>query len=305
VNHLQNKLSDAKRVDDTNPSYSKNPDTKNASPKSSSKSSKGNGEVNFKAKRLDLEEKNMEVTVVTKVKPSEQRQQDKAEPTVPPIIIRMRKSNESSDACKAIPEVLAASSEESHQAMTLRGKSAAKSPEEPVHNLRKPQKQALLEPMELRTDKNTEKDSNKNVISDDETLKRNLRKRKSVTSESEPEAKKPVLEPEDVAKNTRSNDLKDCSTPSVTGKKPEAIVVQKVEEETETSPVVDGVKSGLRARSNTKTAEEKPKGAIVKDAKKVKAEDENFLRNKQVSRQKKLSPTVPPEKPPASGKDKR
>lgn len=302
VNHLQSKLSDAKRVDDTNPSYSKNHDTKIVSPKSSSKSSKGNGEVNFKGKRL--EEKDMEVTVVTKVTPSEQRQQDKAEPTVPPIIIRMRKSNESSDASKAIPEVLAANSEESHLSMTLRGKSTAKSPEEAVHNLRKPQKQSALEPTDLRVDKNAEKDSNKNVISDDESLKRNLRKRKCASNDGEPEAKKPVLETEEVAKHTRSNDLKDCNTVSVTSKKADTLVLQKLEDETETSPVVDGVKSGLRARSNTKTAEEKQKGAVVKEVKKLKAEDENFLRNKQVFRQKKLSPTVPPERPPASGKDK-
>ncbi|XP_062593739.1 uncharacterized protein LOC134255243 isoform X2 [Saccostrea cucullata] len=305
MNHLQVKPDDTKQVDDTNPGSSRNTDTKQ-SPKSSSKSSKGSGDAIFKSKRLELEEKNMEVTVVTKVKPSEQRQQDKSEPTVPPIIIRVRKSAESSDASKGIPEVLAANPEESHLSMTLRGKSTSKSPEEPVHNLRhsKVTKQSVVEQSESKSDKNTEKDSNKNVISDDESLKRNLRRRKCVTNDGEPEAKKALIENEDVAKHTRSSDLKESNT-AVTSKKTEAPVLQKMdtskgEEETDTSSVVDGVKSGLRARSNAKSVEEKQKSSGVKEVKKFKAEDENFIKNKQVSRQKKLSPTVPTEKTPAS-----
>lgn len=246
----------------------------------------------------------MEVTVVTKVKPLEQRQQDKSEPTVPPIIIRVRKSTESNDASKAIPEVLAANTEESHLSMTLRGKGTSKSPEDPVHNLRhsKAQKQVLEQTD--KSDKNSEKDSNKNVI-DEDSVKRNLRRRKCVTNDNETEAKKPMLENEDVARHTRSNDLKESNSNTVTVKKADAPVLQKMdtskcEEEIETSPVVDGVKSGLRARTNAKTAEDKQKGSGVKDMKKTKTEDENFIRNKQVSRQKKLSPSVPPEKTSAS-----
>lgn len=307
VNHVQSKLPDTKRVDDTNSGNSKNADSKKESPKTSSKS-KGSGDVNFKSKRLELEEKNMEVTVVTKVKPLEQRQQDKSEPTVPPIIIRVRKSTESNDASKAIPEVLAANTEESHLSMTLRGKGTSKSPEDPVHNLRhsKAQKQVLEQTD--KSDKNSEKDSNKNVI-DEDSVKRNLRRRKCVTNDNETEAKKPMLENEDVARHTRSNDLKESNSNTVTVKKADAPVLQKMdtskcEEEIETSPVVDGVKSGLRARTNVKTAEDKQKGSGVKDMKKTKTEDENFIRNKQVSRQKKLSPSVPPEKTSASGKQK-
>lgn len=302
VNHIQSKLPDTKRADDTN---SKNADSKKESPKTSSKS-KGSGDVNFKSKRLEMEEKNMEVTVVTKVKPSEQRQQDKSEPTVPPIIIRVKKSIESNDASKAIPEVLAANTEESHLSMTLRGKGTSKSPEDPVHNLRhsKAQKQ-VLEQMD-KSDKNSEKDSNKNVL-DEDSVKRNLRRRKCVTNDNETEAKKPMLENEDVARHTRSNDLKESNSNNVTVKKADAPVLQKMdtskcEEEIETSPVVDSVKLGLRARTNAKTAEDKQKGSGVKDMKKTKTEDENFIKNKQVSRQKKLSPTVPPEKTSASGK---
>lgn len=304
VNHVQSKLPDTKRADDTNSGNSiKNADSKKESPKTSSKS-KGSGDVNFKSKRLELEEKNMEVTVVTKVKPLEQRQQDKSEPTVPPIIIRVRKSTESNDASKAIPEVLAANTEESHLSMTLRGKGTSKSPEDPVHNLRhsKAQKQVLEQTD--KSDKNSEKDSNKNVI-DEDSVKRNLRRRKCVTNDNETEAKKPMLENEDVARHTRSNDLKESNSNTVTVKKADAPVLQKMdtskcEEEIETSPVVDGVKSGLRARTNAKTAEDKQKGSGVKDMKKTKTEDENFIRNKQVSRQKKLSPSVPPEKTSAS-----
>ena len=307
MNNLQSKLPDKKREDDTNHGDSKNADTKTVSPKTSSKS-KGGGDANFKSKRLELEEKNMEVTVVTKVKPSEQRQQDKSEPTVPPIIIRVRKNLESSDASKAIPEVLAANTEESQSSMTLRGKSTSKSPEDPVHNLRhsKAQKQPVLEQTD-KADKNSEKDSNKNVISDDESLKRNLRRRKCVANDGEPEAKKPMLENEEVAKHTRSNDLKDSNTSNVTVKKAEAPVLQKMdtskcEEENETSPVVDSVKSGLRARTNAKSGEEKQKGSGLKEVKKSKAEDENFMKSKQMSRQKKVSPNGPPEKISASGK---
>ena len=306
MNNLQSKLPDKKREDDTNHGDSKNADTKTVSPKTSSKS-KGGGDANFKSKRLELEEKNMEVTVVTKVKPSEQRQQDKSEPTVPPIIIRVRKNLESSDASKAIPEVLAANTEESQSSMTLRGKSTSKSPEDPVHNLRhsKAQKQPVLEQTD-KADKNSEKDSNKNVISDDESLKRNLRRRKCVANDGEPEAKKPMLENEEVARHTRSNDLKDSNTSNVTVKKAEAPVLQKMdtskcEEENETSPVVDSVKSGLRARTNAKSGEEKQKGSGLKEVKKSKAEDENFMKSKQVSRQKKVSPNGPPEKISASG----
>lgn len=302
VNHIQSKLPDTKRADDTN---SKNADSKKESPKTSSKS-KGSGDVNFKSKRLEMEEKNMEVTVVTKVKPSEQRQQDKSEPTVPPIIIRVKKSIESNDASKAIPEVLAANTEESHLSMTLRGKGTSKSPEDPVHNLRhsKAQKQVLEQTD--KSDKNSEKDSNKNVL-DEDSVKRNLRRRKCVTNDNETEAKKPMLENEDVARHTRSNDLKESHSNNVTVKKADAPVLQKMdtskcEEEIETSPVVDSVKLGLRARTNAKTAEDKQKGSGVKDMKKTKTEDENFIKNKQVSRQKKLSPTVPPEKTSASGK---
>lgn len=302
VNHIQSKLPDTKRADDTN---SKNADSKKESPKTSSKS-KGSGDVNFKSKRLEIEEKNMEVTVVTKVKPSEQRQQDKSEPTVPPIIIRVKKSIESNDASKAIPEVLAANTEESHLSMTLRGKGTSKSPEDPVHNLRhsKAQKQVLEQTD--KSDKNSEKDSNKNVL-DEDSVKRNLRRRKCVTNDNETEAKKPMLENEDVARHTRSNDLKESNSNNVTVKKADAPVLQKMdtskcEEEIETSPVVDSVKLGLRARTNAKTAEDKQKGSGVKDMKKTKTEDENFIKNKQVSRQKKLSPTVPPEKTSASGK---
>lgn len=302
VNHIQSKLPDTKRADDTN---SKNADSKKESPKTSSKS-KGSGDVNFKSKRLEMEEKNMEVTVVTKVKPSEQRQQDKSEPTVPPIIIRVKKSIESNDASKAIPEVLAANTEESHLSMTLRGKGTSKSPEDPVHNLRhsKAQKQVLEQTD--KSDKNSEKDSNKNVL-DEDSVKRNLRRRKCVTNDNETEAKKPMLENEDVARHTRSNDLKESNSNNVTVKKADAPVLQKMdtskcEEEIETSPVVDSVKLGLRARTNAKTAEDKQKGSGVKDMKKTKTEDENFIKNKQVSRQKKLSPTVPPEKTSASGK---
>lgn len=302
VNHIQSKLPDTKRADDTN---SKNADSKKESPKTSSKS-KGSGDVNFKSKRLEMEEKNMEVTVVTKVKPSEQRQQDKSEPTVPPIIIRVKKSIESNDASKAIPEVLAANTEESHLSMTLRGKGTSKSPEDPVHNLRhsKAQKQVLEQTD--KSDKNSEKDSNKNVL-DEDSVKRNLRRRKCVTNDNETEAKKPMLENEDVARHTRSNDLKESNSNNVTVKKADAHVLQKMdtskcEEEIETSPVVDSVKLGLRARTNAKTAEDKQKGSGVKDMKKTKTEDENFIKNKQVSRQKKLSPTVPPEKTSASGK---
>lgn len=302
VNHIQSKLPDTKRADDTN---SKNADSKKESPKTSSKS-KGSGDVNFKSKRLEMEEKNMEVTVVTKVKPSEQRQQDKLEPTVPPIIIRVKKSIESNDASKAIPEVLAANTEESHLSMTLRGKGTSKSPEDPVHNLRhsKAQKQVLEQTD--KSDKNSEKDSNKNVL-DEDSVKRNLRRRKCVTNDNETEAKKPMLENEDVARHTRSNDLKESNSNNVTVKKADAPVLQKMdtskcEEEIETSPVVDSVKLGLRARTNAKTAEDKQKGSGVKDMKKTKTEDENFIKNKQVSRQKKLSPTVPPEKTSASGK---
>lgn len=304
VNHIQSKLPDTKRADDTN---SKNADSKKESPKTSSKS-KGSGDVNFKSKRLEMEEKNMEVTVVTKVKPSEQRQQDKSEPTVPPIIIRVKKSIESNDASKAIPEVLAANTEESHLSMTLRGKGTSKSPEDPVHNLRhsKAQKQVLEQTD--KSDKNSEKDSNKNVL-DEDSVKRNLRRRKCVTNDNETEAKKPMLENEDVARHTRSNDLKESNSNNVTVKKADAPVLQKMdtskcEEEIETSPVVDSVKLGLRARTNAKTAEDKQKGSGVKDMKKTKTEDENFIKNKQVSRQKKLSPTVPPEKTSASGKQK-
>lgn len=304
VNHIQSKLPDTKRADDTN---SKNADSKKESPKTSSKS-KGSGDVNFKSKRLEMEEKNMEVTVVTKVKPSEQRQQDKSEPTVPPIIIRVKKSIESNDASKAIPEVLAANTEESHLSMTLRGKGTSKSPEDPVHNLRhsKAQKQVLEQTD--KSDKNSEKDSNKNVL-DEDSVKRNLRRRKCVTNDNETEAKKPMLENEDVARHTRSNDLKESHSNNVTVKKADAPVLQKMdtskcEEEIETSPVVDSVKLGLRARTNAKTAEDKQKGSGVKDMKKTKTEDENFIKNKQVSRQKKLSPTVPPEKTSASGKQK-
>lgn len=302
VNHIQSKLPDTKRADDTN---SKNADSKKESPKTSSKS-KGSGDVNFKSKRLEMEEKNMEVTVVTKVKQSEQRQQDKSEPTVPPIIIRVKKSIESNDASKAIPEVLAANTEESHLSMTLRGKGTSKSPEDPVHNLRhsKAQKQVLEQTD--KSDKNSEKDSNKNVL-DEDSVKRNLRRRKCVTNDNETEAKKPMLENEDVARHTRSNDLKESNSNNVTVKKADAPVLQKMdtskcEEEIETSPVVDSVKLGLRARTNAKTAEDKQKGSGVKDMKKTKTEDENFIKNKQVSRQKKLSPTVPPEKTSASGK---
>lgn len=302
VNHIQSNLPDTKRADDTN---SKNADSKKESPKTSSKS-KGSGDVNFKSKRLEMEEKNMEVTVVTKVKPSEQRQQDKSEPTVPPIIIRVKKSIESNDASKAIPEVLAANTEESHLSMTLRGKGTSKSPEDPVHNLRhsKAQKQVLEQTD--KSDKNSEKDSNKNVL-DEDSVKRNLRRRKCVTNDNETEAKKPMLENEDVARHTRSNDLKESNSNNVTVKKADAPVLQKMdtskcEEEIETSPVVDSVKLGLRARTNAKTAEDKQKGSGVKDMKKTKTEDENFIKNKQVSRQKKLSPTVPPEKTSASGK---
>lgn len=302
VNHIQSKLPDTKRADDTN---SKNADSKKESPKTSSKS-KGSGDVNFKSKRLEMEEKNMEVTVVTKVKPSEQRQLDKSEPTVPPIIIRVKKSIESNDASKAIPEVLAANTEESHLSMTLRGKGTSKSPEDPVHNLRhsKAQKQVLEQTD--KSDKNSEKDSNKNVL-DEDSVKRNLRRRKCVTNDNETEAKKPMLENEDVARHTRSNDLKESNSNNVTVKKADAPVLQKMdtskcEEEIETSPVVDSVKLGLRARTNAKTAEDKQKGSGVKDMKKTKTEDENFIKNKQVSRQKKLSPTVPPEKTSASGK---
>lgn len=302
VNHIQSKLPDTKRADDTN---SKNADSKKESPKTSSKS-KGSGDVNFKSKRLEMEEKNMEVTVVTKVKPSEQRQQDKSEPTVPPIIIRVKKSIESNDASKAIPEVLAANTEESHLSMTLRGKGTSKSSEDPVHNLRhsKAQKQVLEQTD--KSDKNSEKDSNKNVL-DEDSVKRNLRRRKCVTNDNETEAKKPMLENEDVARHTRSNDLKESHSNNVTVKKADAPVLQKMdtskcEEEIETSPVVDSVKLGLRARTNAKTAEDKQKGSGVKDMKKTKTEDENFIKNKQVSRQKKLSPTVPPEKTSASGK---
>lgn len=304
VNHIQSKLPDTKRADDTN---SKNADSKKESPKTSSKS-KGSGDVNFKSKRLEMEEKNMEVTVVTKVKPSEQRQQDKSEPTVPPIIIRVKKSIESNDASKAIPEVLAANTEESYLSMTLRGKGTSKSPEDPVHNLRhsKAQKQVLEQTD--KSDKNSEKDSNKNVL-DEDSVKRNLRRRKCVTNDNETEAKKPMLENEDVARHTRSNDLKESNSNNVTVKKADAPVLQKMdtskcEEEIETSPVVDSVKLGLRARTNAKTAEDKQKGSGVKDMKKTKTEDENFIKNKQVSRQKKLSPTVPPEKTSASGKQK-
>lgn len=304
VNHIQSNLPDTKRADDTN---SKNADSKKESPKTSSKS-KGSGDVNFKSKRLEMEEKNMEVTVVTKVKPSEQRQQDKSEPTVPPIIIRVKKSIESNDASKAIPEVLAANTEESHLSMTLRGKGTSKSPEDPVHNLRhsKAQKQVLEQTD--KSDKNSEKDSNKNVL-DEDSVKRNLRRRKCVTNDNETEAKKPMLENEDVARHTRSNDLKESNSNNVTVKKADAPVLQKMdtskcEEEIETSPVVDSVKLGLRARTNAKTAEDKQKGSGVKDMKKTKTEDENFIKNKQVSRQKKLSPTVPPEKTSASGKQK-
>lgn len=304
VNHIQSNLPDTKRADDTN---SKNADSKKESPKTSSKS-KGSGDVNFKSKRLEMEEKNMEVTVVTKVKPSEQRQQDKSEPTVPPIIIRVKKSIESNDASKAIPEVLAANTEESHLSMTLRGKGTSKSPEDPVHNLRhsKAQKQVLEQTD--KSDKNSEKDSNKNVL-DEDSVKRNLRRRKCVTNDNETEAKKPMLENEDVARHTRSNDLKESHSNNVTVKKADAPVLQKMdtskcEEEIETSPVVDSVKLGLRARTNAKTAEDKQKGSGVKDMKKTKTEDENFIKNKQVSRQKKLSPTVPPEKTSASGKQK-
>lgn len=307
MNNLQSKLPDKKREDDTNHGDSKNADTKTVSPKTSSKS-KGGGDANFKSKRLELEEKNMEVTVVTKVKPSEQRQQDKSEPTVPPIIIRVRKNLESSDASKAIPEVLAANTEESQSSMTLRGKSTSKSPEDPVHNLRhsKAQKQPVLEQTD-KADKNSEKDSNKNVISDDESLKRNLRRRKCVANDGEPEAKKPMLENEEVARHTRSNDLKDSNASNVTVKKAEAPVLQKMdtskcEEENETSPVVDSVKSGLRARTNAKSGEEKQKGSGLKEVKKSKAEDENFMKSKQMSRQKKVSPNGPPEKISASGK---
>lgn len=307
MNNLQSKLTDKKREDDTNHGDSKNADTKTVSPKTSSKS-KGGGDANFKSKRLELEEKNMEVTVVTKVKPSEQRQQDKSEPTVPPIIIRVRKNLESSDASKAIPEVLAANTEESQSSMTLRGKSTSKSPEDPVHNLRhsKAQKQPVLEQTD-KADKNSEKDSNKNVISDDESLKRNLRRRKCVANDGEPEAKKPMLENEEVARHTRSNDLKDSNASNVTVKKAEAPVLQKMdtskcEEENETSPVVDSVKSGLRARTNAKSGEEKQKGSGLKEVKKSKAEDENFMKSKQMSRQKKVSPNGPPEKISASGK---
>ncbi|XP_022314773.2 uncharacterized protein LOC111119183 isoform X4 [Crassostrea virginica] len=305
MNNLQSKLPDKKREDDTNHGDSKNADTKTVSPKTSSKS-KGGGDANFKSKRLELEEKNMEVTVVTKVKPSEQRQQDKSEPTVPPIIIRVRKNLESSDASKAIPEVLAANTEESQSSMTLRGKSTSKSPEDPVHNLRhsKAQKQPVLEQTD-KADKNSEKDSNKNVISDDESLKRNLRRRKCVANDGEPEAKKPMLENEEVARHTRSNDLKDSNASNVTVKKAEAPVLQKMdtskcEEENETSPVVDSVKSGLRARTNAKSGEEKQKGSGLKEVKKSKAEDENFMKSKQMSRQKKVSPNGPPEKISAS-----
>lgn len=302
VNHIQSKLPDTKRADDTN---SKNADSKKESPKTSSKS-KGSGDVNFKSKRLEMEEKNMEVTVVTKVKPSEQRQQDKSEPTVPPIIIRVKKSIESNDASKAIPEVLAANTEESHLSMTLRGKGTSKSPEDPVHNLRQSKAQKQVLEQTDKSDKNSEKDSNKNVL-DEDSVKRNLRRRKCVTNDNETEAKKPMLENEDVARHTRSNDLKESNSNNVTVKKADAPVLQKMdtskcEEEIETSPVVDSVKLGLRARTNAKTAEDKQKGSGVKDMKKTKTEDENFIKNKQVSRQKKLSPTVPPEKTSASGK---
>lgn len=302
VNHIQSKLPDTKRADDTN---SKNADSKKESPKTSSKS-KGSGDVNFKSKRLEMEEKNMEVTVVTKVKPSEQRQQDKSEPTVPPIIIRVKKSIESNDASKAIPEVLAANTEESHLSMTLRGKGTSKSPEDPVHNLRQSKAQKQVLEQTDKSDKNSEKDSNKNVL-DEDSVKRNLRRRKCVTNDNETEAKKPMLENEDVARHTRSNDLKESHSNNVTVKKADAPVLQKMdtskcEEEIETSPVVDSVKLGLRARTNAKTAEDKQKGSGVKDMKKTKTEDENFIKNKQVSRQKKLSPTVPPEKTSASGK---
>lgn len=302
VNHIQSKLPDTKRADDTN---SKNADSKKESPKTSSKS-KGSGDVNFKSKRLEMEEKNMEVTVVTKIKPSEQRQQDKSEPTVPPIIIRVKKSIESNDASKAIPEVLAANTEESHLSMTLRGKGTSKSPEDPVHNLRQSKAQKQVLEQTDKSDKNSEKDSNKNVL-DEDSVKRNLRRRKCVTNDNETEAKKPMLENEDVARHTRSNDLKESNSNNVTVKKADAPVLQKMdtskcEEEIETSPVVDSVKLGLRARTNAKTAEDKQKGSGVKDMKKTKTEDENFIKNKQVSRQKKLSPTVPPEKTSASGK---
>lgn len=302
VNHIQSKLPDTKRADDTN---SKNADSKKESPKTSSKS-KGSGDVNFKSKRLEMEEKNMEVTVVTKVKPSEQRQLDKSEPTVPPIIIRVKKSIESNDASKAIPEVLAANTEESHLSMTLRGKGTSKSPEDPVHNLRQSKAQKQVLEQTDKSDKNSEKDSNKNVL-DEDSVKRNLRRRKCVTNDNETEAKKPMLENEDVARHTRSNDLKESNSNNVTVKKADAPVLQKMdtskcEEEIETSPVVDSVKLGLRARTNAKTAEDKQKGSGVKDMKKTKTEDENFIKNKQVSRQKKLSPTVPPEKTSASGK---
>lgn len=76
---------------------------------------------------------------------------------------------------------------------------------DPVHNLRhsKAQKQVLEQTD--KSDKNSEKDSNKNVI-DEDSVKRNLRRRKCVTNDNETEAKKPMLENEDVARHTRSND---------------------------------------------------------------------------------------------------
>ena len=172
------------------------------------KSPSSSGEISQKAKKMDLEDSKVEVTVVTKPKPLSEQKTDKSEPTVPPLILRVRR--------KSISE--SQESDESQSKMTLRtnrGSSKTENSESSTsqHNLRQQKSvrgQTNVEPAVNKGEKLAEKVEEVSKMTEEESSKRSLRKRKNPTSEAEPEVKKTNTDMDETPRQTRSSDVKDA-----------------------------------------------------------------------------------------------
>ncbi|KAK3090441.1 hypothetical protein FSP39_011881 [Pinctada imbricata] len=277
------------------------------SPTSTDDTIKNALEVIEKSKK-ELEERKVEVTVVTKAKSSADQKSDKSEPTVPPIILRVRR--------KSITET-SENGEESQSKMTLRTSrgsskidSSDTSPTQPIIRQQKTGKtQITCETTEkcdktLQADK--EREESKTVIEEDSS-KRNLRKRKTLVVEQEVEAKKAATE-EEVTRQTRSSDVKNNDIGAKIQKSDSAIVAttNKIGEKTEKpaqSEIVenDVFKTTSRNREKPKAivTEEKNKVAVsrdVKEIKRAKSVEEEDCGKRQPSRRNKAPVNLQPEK---------